>query len=395
MRAFLSHSSIDKPLATKIYRSLRDQPVSIWFDRLEMRPGDSLLAQIAEGINKSDYLLVLVTENSKRSSWVEKEVTIALTQEIQGRGPKVIPLLMKGCEIPTILADKYYISIDKQGRGIEQITTAIFRNSYILDIAFNANDLSCDISNMQEELYEFIRSDLKDLRVRIDTRNFNEKVIDIAAKTILLPECPVTFVKQVKDASGPFPIKLPIYWVNLSELLGQVINAIFEHYGRTLDAVSVALEVAGRSLEYAQFGVFASIRSAVFSAYAEQFDYPDIAAFIRRFEEIETNDEEKLARKICEFSSDDNLGLLELAGDKSRGIMHAKIYLPIRDQYWTLMRTCSPDQVITYETWFYSCLPQILGHFLIWTAFRLGRPLHESKDKFGLSLDDYEYIGLA
>ena len=37
MRAFLSHSSADKPLATQIYRAIRDQAVDVWFDRLEMR----------------------------------------------------------------------------------------------------------------------------------------------------------------------------------------------------------------------------------------------------------------------------------------------------------------------------------------------------------------------
>src|SRR5690349_908714 len=112
MRAFLSHSSADKPLATKIYRLLRDQAVSIWFDRLEMRPGDSLLKKIASGIHGADCLLVLVTDNSNRSPWVEKEVTIALTREVQNSGPIVIPLLLKGSEIPVVLADKIHIQVD-------------------------------------------------------------------------------------------------------------------------------------------------------------------------------------------------------------------------------------------------------------------------------------------
>jgi len=91
MRAFLSHSSADRDLATTIYRSLRDQALPVWFDRLELQPGDSLLKKIVEGISESDYLLALVTDESKNSAWVEKEITIALTQEIHGTGPKVIP----------------------------------------------------------------------------------------------------------------------------------------------------------------------------------------------------------------------------------------------------------------------------------------------------------------
>jgi len=362
-----------------------------------MRPGDSILRKIADGISQSDYLLVLVTENSKRSSWVEKEITIALTKEIQGKGPVVIPLLVSGCDIPDMLADKYYISIDEQGGGIEQITTAIFRDSYIMNIAFSATDLSCDTTSLQEDLYEYIRTDFKDIRVRIDTRGFNQKVIDIAARTMSAPDTPETVAKQIKDVSVTFPIKLPVYWANLSDLLGQLIKAIFAHYDRTLDAVSVAVDATSRSLQFAQFGVFASIRSAVFPSEAEKFGYSDIAAFALRFESIKSHDEEKLARKICEFNPNDRVELLELAGDRDRGIMNAQFFLPVGDSkdYGSLLITTSPDNVITYEKWFYCGLPQILTHFLIWTSFRLGKPLHELKLKFGTSLDDYKYIGLA
>ena len=120
MRAFLSHSSADKPLAATIYRSLRDEAVAVWFDRLELRPGDSLLKKIADGISGSDYLLALVTDNSKSSAWVEKEITIALTQEINGKGPKVIPLLLKGCDIPTIL-DVHFVNPEPVHFGSDKV----------------------------------------------------------------------------------------------------------------------------------------------------------------------------------------------------------------------------------------------------------------------------------
>jgi predicted nucleotide-binding protein len=72
MKAFLSYSSEDKILGKKIYRWLRNQAVSVWYDRIELRPADSLIAKIEEGITNSDYLIVLITENSKRSHWVKK-----------------------------------------------------------------------------------------------------------------------------------------------------------------------------------------------------------------------------------------------------------------------------------------------------------------------------------
>jgi hypothetical protein len=180
MRAFLSHSCADNPLAKKIYRFLRDQAVSVWFDRIELRPGDSLITKIARGLTDSDILLVLVTENSKKSPWVEKEVAIALAKEVNRTGPKVIPILLKNCEVPTILADKIWIPIDQEGSGFTEIIPAIFRDSYILDLNLRSENLGLDLSNLREDLHEYYRSDFNSIRVRIDNHNFNNKVREIA-----------------------------------------------------------------------------------------------------------------------------------------------------------------------------------------------------------------------
>jgi hypothetical protein len=79
MKAFLSHSSADNALATRLFRFMHDQAVDVWFDRIELRPGDSLLGEIGAGIESADFLLALLTEKSVASPWVQKELTIALT----------------------------------------------------------------------------------------------------------------------------------------------------------------------------------------------------------------------------------------------------------------------------------------------------------------------------
>lgn len=276
MRAFLSHSSADKPLATMIFRILRDKAIDVWFDRLELRAGDSLLKKIAEGIGNAEYLLILVTENSKTSAWVEKELSIALTQEVNGVGPKVIPLLLKGCDIPTILADKIYVPIDEHGAGIGEIFPAIFRNSYIFDISLNAGDLTCDVRALQEELYEFTRSAFVDLHVRIENHGFNQKITDITEQSVASPETPPPVIEQIKRVSETLHIELPIYWVNLSALIGQLITQIFSHYGKNMDAVKTATKSVVHSLSFAQYTMYARIHAAVFAIHAEQFGYDDM-----------------------------------------------------------------------------------------------------------------------
>jgi len=401
MQAFLSHSSDDKALATTIERLLRDEAVAVWFDRLELRPGDSLLKKIGEGISSSDFLLVLVTDNSMRSAWVEKEIEIALTQEINGKGPKVIPLLHKGCEIPAILADKYYVTIDEHANGAREIIPAIFRDSYIFDISLNAEELGYDEQKLQEELYEYTRTKYNNLRVRIDNRNFNAKVMEIVDKATSLHATPQHVVAQIKRIAKPFPIELPIYWVNLATLLGQLLNQVFGHYGKNMDAVNLAVESVARSLDLAQSIMCSRISGAVFAIHAQQFEHSDIAAYVRRFEDIEGHDdytyEENLVRKVCQIRPDYHLAFVGIEGNRSRRVVDAKIHLPIlsKDDCLRLQITCPPQEIIMYYSWYCWCLPQILGHFLQWTAFREAKPLHELDYSIGLSLDDYDRIGYA
>jgi hypothetical protein len=396
MRAFLSHSSADKPLATQIYRALRDQAVDVWFDRLELRAGDSLLKKIAEGIGSAEYLLVLVTDDSKRSAWVEKELSLALNQEVNGRGLKVIPLLLEGCEIPTILADKIYVPINERGGGISEIIPAIFRDSYILDLNLNADDLLCDERMLQEELYEYTRSVFADLHVRIENHGFNKKVMDISEKTVALLGTPLPVIDQINRISGSLRIELPIYWANLSALIGQLLTQIFFHYGKNMDAVKVATKSVVRSLGFAQYIMCARIHGAVFAVNAEQFGYNGIARYIRRFEGIESQDVDKLVREICQTLPGYDLAYVGIEGDPDRRVIDSKLRLPVSgDDHLMLQVTCPPEELITYEKWYLTCLPQMVGRHLHWTAYRDSKPLHELEYSMGFSLVDYKRIGFA
>jgi hypothetical protein len=106
---FLSHSHLDKSFALKIFQDLQAQGIRVWFDEAELRPGDSLIGRIEAALETMDFLGVLLSRNSVESEWVLREVRIALTQEINGRIVKVIPLLVEDCRIPGFLLDKLFV----------------------------------------------------------------------------------------------------------------------------------------------------------------------------------------------------------------------------------------------------------------------------------------------
>jgi len=87
---------------------LQAHGIITWIDEAEMQIGDSLLSKVEDAIREFDYLGVILSPISVSSEWVRREIHIALTEEIQGRKIKVLPLLYQECLIPGFLIDKIY-----------------------------------------------------------------------------------------------------------------------------------------------------------------------------------------------------------------------------------------------------------------------------------------------
>jgi hypothetical protein len=105
---FLSHSHADKEFVRKLASDLKAAGARVWIDEAELKIGDSLIQKVREGIDTMDYLAVILSPDSVKSSWVQKEVDIAMNQEIEGRMVKVLPLMYRQCELPGFLVGKYY-----------------------------------------------------------------------------------------------------------------------------------------------------------------------------------------------------------------------------------------------------------------------------------------------
>jgi len=105
---FLSHSSKDKFFVRNLAEHLTNNGIKVWLDEAELNIGDSLTEKIAEAIETTDYVGVVLSHNSINSEWVQKELQIALQKEIKGRNVVVLPILIEKVEIPAFLRDKWY-----------------------------------------------------------------------------------------------------------------------------------------------------------------------------------------------------------------------------------------------------------------------------------------------
>lgn len=108
MKVFLSHSSKDKLFVEKLARDILALDVDVWLDQWEMKIGDSLFDKIEEGIESSDYVIIVLSNDSVNSFWVKKELNAFLCNEIISKSKKILPVLIDDCNIPVFLREKLY-----------------------------------------------------------------------------------------------------------------------------------------------------------------------------------------------------------------------------------------------------------------------------------------------
>jgi hypothetical protein len=125
---FLSHNFRDKPFARRLARDLENQRIGFWLDEAEIKVGQSLIEKIREGIDKVDYVAVILSPDSVDSAWVQREVDVAMNQEISGRRVKVLPIMYRKCEPPGFLLGKRYADFtdeSKYSAALEDLVSSV------------------------------------------------------------------------------------------------------------------------------------------------------------------------------------------------------------------------------------------------------------------------------
>lgn len=130
IRVFISYSHDDSNFALRLENALKARSIDVWIDSQEILPGDSLIKKIREGIDSSQYVCALISGTSIISPWVQNELDIAMTQQIENRKVKVIPLVLEeNLTLPSFLVGKLYVDFSKPEyfeQGISQIERRLY-----------------------------------------------------------------------------------------------------------------------------------------------------------------------------------------------------------------------------------------------------------------------------
>jgi hypothetical protein len=180
---FLSHSSKDKPKVELIYQDLIGQNFKVWFDKEDINGGDVWPQALQDGIDNSKVLVLIWTEEAKKSDWVQREIAWALSKNIP-----VIPMLMDNTELNISIQTIQFIdarsgyagafpelvsrinryvesepgSENQKGRAWAYQKSPFFRSQFLEDNGYqNRNADNFAANEWSQKLYESTRSDSK------------------------------------------------------------------------------------------------------------------------------------------------------------------------------------------------------------------------------------------
>ena len=125
-KIFISYSSNDKRFVRGLSVDLKHVGHRVWLDEWEIKVGESIPKKISDGIESSDFVAIVLSKNSIKSRWVEREWQTKYWDEINQAKVAVLPILIEDCTIPTLLKTKKYADFRRDYTdGLEQLCFSI------------------------------------------------------------------------------------------------------------------------------------------------------------------------------------------------------------------------------------------------------------------------------
>jgi CheY-like chemotaxis protein len=120
---FISYSHEDRLTANLFSQRVEEMGFRTWIDFTELKGGDEWKKSIDRALTQSVAMLVLLTPESVRSSWVQYEV-----ERAQEYNCTVIPLMMRYTPLPAFLDHLHYIDFrDRMEQAFKELNRALFQ----------------------------------------------------------------------------------------------------------------------------------------------------------------------------------------------------------------------------------------------------------------------------
>lgn len=124
MKVFISYSSKDEALATRLVASLEEAGLDAWYQKREIMPGDNWAEKISQGLKESNAMVVLLTADALESDAVQSSISYALGEKAFNK--RLIPVLVGDSKdfpsdrIPWIFKRLKTVTLPREGANKDQ-----------------------------------------------------------------------------------------------------------------------------------------------------------------------------------------------------------------------------------------------------------------------------------
>jgi nucleoside 2-deoxyribosyltransferase len=98
-RVFISYRADDRDWATRLAHALISRSVDVWFDAMQLKPGDNFQKVLVQGLRESDVYALVIGQRGLTDPNVMFEVGVAAATE-----RPLIPIILKSGSSPELLA---------------------------------------------------------------------------------------------------------------------------------------------------------------------------------------------------------------------------------------------------------------------------------------------------
>jgi hypothetical protein len=136
LKAFLCHTSADKPEVKKLYKALKDDGFDPWLDAVNLLPGEDWEAEITSAVKTSHVVIVCLSHTAvTKAGFAQKEIKMALdVADLQPEGTIfIIPARLEDCTVPDRLSKWHWVNLYEDG-GYKKLVGALKKRAKDIEL---------------------------------------------------------------------------------------------------------------------------------------------------------------------------------------------------------------------------------------------------------------------
>lgn len=124
LRVFLSHTSEDNEVVSKLYDLLKGQGYEPWMDTRDISVGALWEQEISEALRKAEAIIFCLSNSTAHAERALSEIRWAFREQRNEGIPHLIPARLEECPVPTELASLYHADLFKKD-GYDKLVSAL------------------------------------------------------------------------------------------------------------------------------------------------------------------------------------------------------------------------------------------------------------------------------